>query len=610
MTKGHGAIVPLVVLGTIVALAALGAAAAQADTTQLYFGDTHLHTSYSPDAYLMLNRSASPDTAYRYAKGLPVVHPYRKARIQIHTPLDFLVVSDHAEYMGVIPKIFAGDPLVANTREAMVLRRLAGEGKEAEALARLIESVKALSPDPDLNSAEVRGAVWGEIMDAAERHNAPGTFTTFLGWEWSPNSGVANLHRVVFIKEGARVGRKFIPYTAFDSGKPEDLWRWLDETSEKSGAHFVVIPHSSNIGKGRMFPTEGSEGVPVTAEYARTRMRWEPIVEVTQIKGDSETHPSLSPDDEFADYETYQPSVGVGDAAGKATADPGDYIRTALGRGLEIEARVGANPYRVGLIGSTDSHTAMASAEEDNFHGMMALDSTPETRKAEILPGVRGWDMGAAGLTAVWAEANTREAIFDAFQRREVYATTGPRIRVRFFGGFGFAPVDAVATDVANVGYAKGVPMGGEFGRSPHGEAPSFLIHAVKGPSDANLDRIQVIKVWLDADGVAHEKVYEVALSDGRAVGRHGQVPAVGNTVDLATGRYTNTIGAAQLAVAWTDPDFDPDRRALYYARVLQIPTPRHTLYDAIALGIDPVQTGRPAVIQERAYTSPIWYTP
>jgi hypothetical protein len=602
--------------------------------TAVFFGDTHLHTSYSPDAYLMQNRSADPDTAYRYAKGLPVVHPYHRARIQIGTPLDFLVVSDHAEYMGVIPKVFEGDPEVANTETGKRWYEWAQAGEATKAFAEAIAGVNAGKPYLDINSEAIRGGVWQEIMQAAERHNQPGEFTAFLGWEWSSTPAGANLHRVVVLREGQKTGRKFLPYSTFDSARPEDLWSWLDATSKDTGANFVAIPHNQNISKGLMFPIADSDGKPITEAYAELRMRWEPVVETTQIKGDSETHPMLSPTDEFADYETYDHYIEVGEGMevvlfgdallseldakdreylgkhAERAAKAGDYTRSGLMRGLAIGARIGANPYKFGMIGSTDSHTAMASAEEDNFHGKMAVDSTPESKEQLIVPPkTKGLDMGAAGLAAVWAEENTREAIFDAFRRKETYATTGTRLRVRFFGGWEFAAGDAESDDLAEIGYAKGVPMGGDLSPAPEGKAPTFLIRAVKDPTHANLDRIQVIKGWVDAEGMPQEKIYDVALSDGRSVGRGGKVKPVGNTVDLATATWTNSIGDAQLATVWADPDFDAAKSAFYYVRVLQIPTPRHTLYDAVALA-KPHPKGYPATIQERAYTSPIWYTP
>ncbi len=602
---------------------------------KLYWGDTHLHTSYSPDAYLMQNRSADPDTAYRYAKGYPVVHPYHKARIQIGTPLDFLVVSDHGEFMGVVPMLLQGDPRVANTETGKRYAQMAAEGRELEVFGELIAQVnKIVPPDPNLNNPEINASVWGEIMDAADRHNEPGKFTAFMGWEWSSTPQGQNLHRVLIMKGNKANGEKFIPYTSLDSDKPEDLWAWLEKTSAESGADFLAIPHNSNISGGLMFPLVDSNGEGVDQAYSKLRMRWEPVVEMTQIKGDSETHPRLSPNDEFADYETYEHLIAVEGAEApsmfsddfletlspkdravietqeKRIIENGDYARTALLRGLVLDNRGRGNPYKFGMIGSTDSHTAMASAEEDNFHGKMAIDSTPGTKKEDILPGTPGWDMGAAGLAAVWAPENTRDAIFDAMKRKEVYATTGPRIELRFFGGFDYTSGDASLNNFVEVGYAKGVPMGGDLSAAPGGKSPSFLIRAVKDPVGANLDRIQVVKGWLDDENMPQEKVFDVALADGRVVGSDGKAPPVGNTVDVSTGNYTNSIGDPELTVVWSDPEFDPAKASFYYVRVLQIPTPRHTLFDAIALGIPVEETGNPATIQERAYSSPIWYTP
>jgi hypothetical protein len=606
-----------------------------AQETNLYWGDTHLHSSYSPDAYLMQNRSADPDTAYRYAKGYPVIHPYHRARIQIGTPLDFLVLSDHGEFMGVVPMILQADPRVANTETGGRYVQMAAEGREIEVFGELIAQINGVVPvSQDLNSPEISSSIWNEIMDAADRHYEPGKFTAFMGWEWSSTPQGQNLHRVVVMKGDKSNGSQFLPYTSLDSSRPEDLWAWLKSTSEKTGADFLAIPHNSNISGGLMFPLVDSDGNAVDADYAKLRMRWEPVVEMTQIKGDSETHPRLSPNDEFADYETYEHLIAVEgaeapsmfsdgflgtlsekdraiiEAQEERIVENGDYARTALMRGLVLEERTGVNPYKFGMIGSTDSHTAMASAEEDNFHGKMAIDSTPETKAEDIIPGTPGWDMGAAGLAAVWATENTREGIFDAMQRKEAYATTGPRIELRFFGGWNFRNRDARARDIAGTGYDKGVPMGGDLTAGPDGKAPSFLIRAVKDPVGANLDRVQVIKGFLDDDGMPQEKIYDVALSDNREANADGKVPPVGNTVDVSTGNYTNSIGDAELTVVWTDPNFAADKRAFYYVRVLQIPTPRHTLFDAIALGIPVEETGNPATIQERAYSSPIWYTP
>lgn len=601
----------------------------------VYFGDTHLHTSYSPDAFLMGNQSADPDTAYRYAKGFPVVHPYHKARVQIGTPLDFLVVSDHGEFMGVIPNILKGNPVVANTETGKRYKKMFAEGKSLEVFGELIAQINRVKPiSPDLVNEKISRTIWGEIMTAADKHNEPGKFTAFMGWEWSSTPGGANLHRVVVMREGKDKGEQFIPYTSLDSDKPEDLWKWLENTSNKTGANFLAIPHNSNISQGLMFPLQDSYGKVISKEYAETRMRHEPIVEMTQIKGDSETHPNLSPTDEFADYETFDHLITSEGAEArelfgdgflgqlskedrelvmknkKQIAKAGDYARSALKRGLLIENRVGTNPYKFGMIGSTDAHSAIASAEEDNFHGKMALDSTPGTKSKDILPGTPGWDMGAAGLVAIYAEKNTRGSLFDGLKRKEVYATTGPRIALRFFGGWDYSASDVAASDMVNIGYKKGVPMGGDLIEAPSGKAPTFMIAAMKDPVEANLDRIQIVKGWLDKNGKPQEKVFNVAMADGRIVGADGKVKPVGNTVDLRTGNYTNSIGDPLLVTTWTDPEFDVSVRAFYYVRVLQIPTPRHTLFDTIALGVDPKESGNPATIQERAYSSPIWYTP
>jgi hypothetical protein len=592
----------------------LGAArAGWAQPTEVYFGDTHLHTSFSPDAYFLENKTADPDDAYRFAKGLPIVHPYHRARIQIETPLDFLVVADHAEMMGVPYKLFQGEPELVRTETGKRFVQEVEEGKGVEVFMEFIARINAGKPFPDLDSEQVKRSIWKESIAITERHNEPGRFTSFVGWEWTSTPNGNNLHRVVFTPQGGRTARRFIPFNSFDSDEPEDLWSWLEKTSAEAKASFVSIPHNSNISGGLMFDEVDSKGRPISAEYARTRMKWEPIVEMTQIKGDSETHPGLSPNDEFADFESFEHllSASQTEDVGDGGIKPGDYARSALMRGLEIEARTGVNPYKFGMIGSTDSHTGAATAEEDNFAGKVALDSTPEnTLTAEpIAMGISGADMSASGLAAVWAEENTRESIFAAFQRKEVYATTGTRLRVRFFGGFEYRPYDADAKDLARVGYDKGVPMGGDLSAAPAGKAPTFLVHAAKDPVAANLDRIQIVKGWLGADGKAREKVYDVALSDDRKVGRRGKVRPVGNTVDLETATYTNSIGDAQLATVWTDPDFEPSQRAFYYARVLEIPTPRHTLYDAVALGMKHPKD-HSATIQERAYTSPIWYTP
>ncbi len=598
----------------ILCLAPAVQALADGDEKQLLWGDTHLHTSYSFDAYLFQNHSADPDTAYRYAKGLPVIHPYHRARIQIETPLDFLVVADHAEMASVPLRIFSGDETLLNTQFGKDVLPLIEAGRGGEVFSALVAAATGgdTSITTELRSDAIRTPPWMDIIEAAERHNDPGKFTTLIGWEWSSIPDAANLHRVVFMSDGGDVARKFLPFSSLQSNKPEDLWNWLDQTTRETGANFVAIPHNMNISKGQMFALQDSEGRPIDAAYARTRMKWEPVAEVTQIKGDSETHPALSPSDEFADFETYRFLIDTRpDTDHLATVTRGDYARGALLRGLELEQSIRVNPYKFGMIGSTDAHTGMSSAEEDNFHGKMALDSIPEKKSERRISGdgPKGWNMSAQGMAAVWAEENTRESIVEAFKRKEVYATTGPRIQLRTFAGWEFRDRDARARDLAKVGYAKGVPMGGDLSLAPKGKVPGLLIQAVRDPKGANLDRIQVVKGWIDESGKAREKVYTVVASDNRQIDSDGRVAAVGNTVDLATARYENSIGDAELTVVWKDPSFDPSVRAFYYVRVLQIPTPRHSLYDAVALQ-QPLADEFKPTIQERAYSSPIWYTP
>lgn len=584
---------------------ALVAFPATAEETVLLWGDTHLHTYLSPDAYLLENRRVTPDDAFRFARGEPVIAAYTNAKVQLDTPLDFLVVTDHSEYVGVMPLIQTGDPRIMSSERGRADNAAFQEDPLA-VFATLIEGVNTNQPEPAYIQDDLLGSVWQDIAAAADRQNRPGEFSAFIGWEWSSTPNGNNLHRVVFTYSDAEAAGQILPYSSFNSQDPEDLWDWIQATSEETGMDFMVIPHNSNISGGLFFDDETYTGGPITAAYGRQRMAMEPVVEVTQIKGDSETHPDLSPEDPFADYETYEHRIDVvSDADAEHSADPGDYARSGLLRGLEFAESTGVNPYQFGMIGSTDAHTGLSSTEEDNFWGKMSLDSTPDNGNAEILPGVLGWDMSAAGLAAVWATENTREAIFDAFRRKEVYATTGPRIQLRFFGGWGFQDYHANLRDVATVGYDMGVPMGGEL-TDADDRAPSFLIHAVKDPVGANLDRVQVVKGWIDDDGMTHEQVYDVALSDGRRDGAQ----MVGSTVDAASASYTNDIGDPQLSVVWTDPDFDEDQRAFYYVRVLQIPTPRNSTYDAVALGIDPAETGHAIEIQERAYSSPIWYTP
>jgi hypothetical protein len=603
-------------VAVVAALSSAHTPAADTHPTQVFWGDTHLHTSNSFDVYLFNTPTSTPDTALRFARGLPVVSPTTHTRWQLHVPLDFAVVSDHAEMVGSIPRMFDGDPVIADTKAGEALRKLGGEQSE-EALQAVYDEIvrlgsgmpseTGLTPEElvaDLHAGDKRRSTWDANIETVERHNTPGEFTAFIGWEWSAQPKVGNLHRVIFTPQGGDVARQFLPYSSLESGDPQDLWAWLEETSERTGADFVAIPHNGNISMGQMFPLVDQSGDPLDKDYARAREKWERVIEITQIKGDSETHPLLSPTDEYADFESF---LFVLTPDGR-TPDPteGDYVRAGLRRGLGWEEKLGTNPFKVGVIGSTDSHTGMSAVEEDNFAGKGQHDSRPELRPHLTgIGGSRGWDMGAAGYAGVWATENSRQAIFDAFQRREVYATTGPRITLRFFGGFDFGQGDTEKKDLAKVGYEKGVPMGGDL-TGKAGRAPTFLVSATKDPRGANLDRIQIIKGWLNSDGSTEEKVYDVALSGAR---KDGSEP-VGNTVDPLTGKYTNSIGATGLTAVWKDPDFAPDQRAFYYTRVLEIPTPRYSLLDAIALGIDVKETGHPATIQERVYSSPIWYAP
>lgn len=609
----------------------LVAAAGAEEGKQLLWGDTHLHSTYSSDAFANNNLLSDPETAYRYASGLPAIHPYHRARVQIETPLDFLAVSDHAEFLGVIRHVYfdgvdtselglldAAKAKIAEWALRWAIDRREGrrlfvdvlpapeDPREAasKTLAGLDGNVGWLPPMP-----QIEADTWKRITEIADRYNSPGEFTALIGWEWSSIPGGANLHRVVITDAGASVAQQFQPFGLDDSPYPEDLWAWLDKTNAATGADFLAIPHNSNISKGFMFDTRTLRGTEFTSGYLAQRTKWEKIAEITQIKGDSETHPDLSPDDEFADFETYP--FYIQRVNSEYVAAVGDYLRPALMRGLELQRQLGQNPYQLGFIGSTDAHTSLPSAEEDNFHGKLATDSIPENKESGWTSGgAYGWGMSASGLAAVWARENTRESILAAMQRREVYATSGPRIGVQFFGGWDFTADDLAGEDLYARATASGVPMGGELSASLlTGESPVFIVQAMKDPLGANLDRVQIVKGWLDDQGVSREKVFNVTWAGDRALDEDGRLAAVGNTVNVTSASYDNTIGEAQLSAVWQDPEFNPGQAAFYYARILQIPTPRHSLYDAVALNSE-VDTRRPDSIQERAYTSPIWYQP
>lgn len=626
-------------------LSVLAAMPTRAADRQLLWGDTHLHTSYSTDAFMAGNRDADPDTAYRLAKGEPVVHPFNRTRVQLSRPLDFLVIADHAEGLGVLGQIYSEDPDMSSSwfwqrwTSAFFLNRfrsaiadpaigtaqfrsrmsppLVSPGETVDPLSvgqrvGLVDALTQLIPLETIQN--MSASMWEKSVTAADAHYEPGVFTPLIGWEWTQTANGVNLHRVVMSTLDGKEAATIDPVGSDENPYPEDLWAGLDALTEATSARFLSIPHNPNLSKGYMFADRTVRGEDITADYARTRMEWEPVAEVTQIKGDSETHPTLSPDDEFADFEQFEFYLQASPQNLNYAPAVGDYARTALMRGLEIEERIGVNPFQFGMIGSTDSHTSVASAEEPNFWGKVALDSVPENKRQDDgISGTvdfNGWNMSASGLAAVWAEENTRDSIFEAFTRKEVYATTGPRIALRVFGGWSFAEGAEETGDLADVGYTNGVPMGGDLsGSAAEGGAVQMLIRATRDPDGANLDRVQVVKGWLGADGKAREKVFDVAWSGDRAPDANGKIPAVGNTVDTATGSFTNDIGTAELSVLWTDPTFDATQKAFYYVRVLQIPTVRHSQLDAIALGIGTPFEG-PATIQERAYSSPIWYKP
>ena len=618
----------------MVALVFVNCMATAEPVKNVYFGDTHLHSSYSFDAFLNNNHSADPDTAYRWAKGQPVIHPYNRARVQIDTPLDFLVVSDHAEMLGVMRAVhednFIKEDLgwIGNVKRwysFWLMNRAIDSNTGLQFFSQFLPQNPTIEshsdpvqhPDNNISDLAIFGdtsktsiLAWHDIVETAERHNDPGTFTSLLGWEWSSIPMGANLHRIVISPDGAEKGKQFLPYGSDQSQYPEDLWQWLDETQQETGARFLAIPHNSNISKGYMFDDTTLRGEPITAEYARRRMQWEPVVEATQIKGDSETRSDFSPEDEFADFENYDYYIQVGQK-NDYKASAADYIRPALKRGLSIGQQVGVNPYKFGLIGSTDAHTGLSTSEEGNFWGKMASDSTPETKeRLGVQMRSNGWNMSASGIAAVWAKENTREAIYAAFKRKEVYATSGPRLRVQMFAGWDFPEGAESSESFSVIGSQFGVPMGGDLTAGDNdGKAPVFLLRAVKDPLGANLDRLQVVKGWIDSAGQQQEKVYNVAWSDDRQLDASGNLSPVGNTVDLSSGRYDNSIGQPEFSLRWTDPDFDPQQSAFYYVRVLQIPTPRNGLLDSLALELDEPPRGA-KTIQERAYSSPIWYQP
>jgi hypothetical protein len=584
------------------------------------FGDTHLHTSFSMDAGAFGAR-LSPRDAYRFARGEEVTASSGQSA-KLSRPLDFLVVADHSDGMGFFPLLLAGDPIVLADSQGRKWSEMIHSGQGEEAAIDIIVSFgkgaisKAILPVP--GTPAYRSA-WRETIAAAEAYNAPGRFTAFIGFEWTSNTAGNNLHRNIIFRDNgdkALQVEPFITQKPFGSDNPVDLWKWMAAYEQKTGGSMLAIAHNGNLSNGRMFPVVEAFGKAIDREYAETRARWERLYEATQTKGDGEAHPFLSPNDEFADYETWD--KGNLDGTVPKTKDmlEFEYARSALKLGLKLEQKLGTNPYKFGMVGSSDAHTGLAAMEEENFFGKTTpQEPSPERLTATFMSNqksgvkIMDWEVSAAGYAAVWANENTRESIWDAMQRKETYATTGTRMIVRFFGGWDFEKVDAATRSPAVAGYTRGVPMGGDLRAAPAGKAPTFLVAALRDPIGANLDRIQVIKGWMDAKGELHEKVYDVVWGGNRKPDGKGKLASVGSTVDVANATWQNTIGAPELIAVWKDPDFDPKQRAFYYARVLEIPTPRWTAYDAKRFGVKPLRGTRMTII-ERAYTSPIWYTP
>jgi hypothetical protein len=587
----------------------------------VYWGDTHLHTSQSMDAGAFGTR-LMPEDAHRFARGEEVTST-GGLKVKLSRPLDFLVVADHSDNLGFFSDLFAGDPQILDHPQGRKWYDMIQEGGQA-AVAAGLEIVldpaaggkmpKELEVPP--TSDRFRSA-WEETVAAAEKYNDPGRYTALHGYEWTSMPGGDNLHRVVIYRDGGEQARMMMPYTVappYGSDDPRDLWKWMAAYEETTGGRALAIAHNGNMSNGNMFPVvESFNGKPVDAAYVRDRIKWEPLYEITQIKGDGEAHPFLSPDDEFADYETWDHG-NIGEDPKTNDMLQFEYARTALGLGLALEQNLGTNPYKFGFVGSTDSHTGLATAQEDNFFGKHSgSEPTPDRVEHPVFKiGDVVLDssiMTSSGLAAVWARENTREALFDAMMNKETFATTGSRMLVRFFGGWEFTKADAQHRLPAHIGYEKGVPMGGDLIKPPAGKSPSFLVAALRDPYSGNLDRIQIVKVWVDAAGKKHERVFNVVWSGDRKIDASGKLPRVGNTVDVANATWTNTIGSSELITAWTDPEFDPKVSAAYYARVLEIPTPRWTSYEAKRFGIK-MKDNTPMITVERAYTSPIWYTP
>jgi len=565
-----------------------------------YFGDLHLHTSYSMDAFVFAART-TPEDSYRYAMGEAVEYMGKKEKRSV--PLDFLAVTDHAEYLGVVRETINPEGPFAKT-DWFKMMTSADPQVSGQAFKTLIGSTMANKPLPEFSDPKALRSTWETYMSAADKYYKPGFFTTFVGYEWTSMPGGQNLHRcVIFAGKGPEM-----PFTAFQSQDPEELWKNL-EAQRKLGLEVIAVPHNGNVSNGLMFDKKDMSGKPLTSDYAHRRMANEPLAEIIQTKGQSETSPALSPSDEFANFELFTSLLGGNGEAHSAT---GSYLRQAYGVGQELQEKLGVNPFKYGIEAGTDFHSGITSTEARNYPGSHGnQDSDPRTviTATSSVVGEPPITLGSGGLTGVWAEENTRESIFGAFKRKETFGTSGVRLKVRMFAGWDYPKDVTKQSNWLTTAYSKGVPMGGDLSSAAAGAKPTFLVQAIKDPNSGNLDRIQIVKVWTK-NGKSHEKEYNVVWSGDRKLdAKTGKIPAVGNTVDVKTATYTNSIGAAELIGEWTDPDFDAAASATYYARVLEIPTPRWSTYWAAKLGLSP-NPKEPPAIQQRAWTSPIWYTP
>jgi hypothetical protein len=583
---------------------------------RVYWGDTHLHTSNSADAGF-LNDRVGPEEAFRLARG-EVVTSTGGLRVRLQRPYDFLVVSDHAEYLGLTPGLRKSDPVLLANETGRRWHDLLKKDQESAFKAAMECVISINSRDEKMKNEAFGRAMWAENCEVADRYNQPGAFTAFIGFEWTSMPNGRNLHRVVIFRDDKSRATQVLPLSFFDTDNPEELWKYMEGYEKKTGGRVLAIPHNGNLSNGLMFAVDRLDGKPLDRDYALNRMRWEPLYEVAQIKGAGEAHPSLSPDDEFASYEIWDKGDLTGQVAKKPEMLQYEYARQAFKLGLALAGKLGANPFKFGLVGGTDSHTGLSTTAEDNFFGKHSgVEPGPHRWEHIVIQSpinpklsIHGWEQAAAGLAAVWARGNTREDLFDAMQRKETYGTTGTRLIVRVFGGWDFQAEDVHLPDFAEQGYSRGVPMGGDLKTAPAGKAPTFLVRAMRDPDGANLDRVQVVKGWLDAAGKIEERVHDVAVSDSRAIAADGRCKTpVGSTVDVPNATYRNTIGDPVLGAWWKDPAFDPKQPAFYYVRVIEIPTPRWTAYEAKRYGIQ-MPKEVPMTSAERAYTSPIWYTP